>query len=523
MGNGKAKRYILVGATGDLHTNSLLDFPASPRSFTLGTLAFRGASASMASGTLSGLRRVIASTRSTKTDMKVVRSLNEDGPKLVEMNPADALALRAAKPGVKVIEEVFYRLALFDPLASRRSRRVTGGHLLAVATRSQASKIITIYVLDHQQKPVVDAEVIAFWDLDADEKNVGTTGKDGRVKLRVRGGIERLYIRPRYGYWSRTLKNLAIKTGQEIKVVLAPLDLQFLDARNYFYRATPIDTQSGKKVRVAVIDGGIGPHPDLEVSDGSNFTGTEPQHEYTDNGIGHGTHVAGIIAGRGDGKTGMRGLAPAIELLSYRVCPKDDDEISSFALGTAIQQAVTKGCHLINLSASLEDSEEFVESYAKEAWKQGCLIVAAVGNDCQQSVGFPAALATVIGVSAFGRKRTFPRDAGEMELVAKPMGSDKQDFFASFSNIGEGVDFTAPGVGIISTFPGGNYAVMSGTSMACPIVTGMAARLLSQHEEILKQAPSAERSEVMAKLLFSQAKTLGFGPTYEGYGLCGTK
>jgi subtilisin len=102
--------------------------------------------------------------------------------------------------------------------------------------------------------------------------------------------------------------------------------------------------------------------------------------------------------------------------------------------------------------------------------------------------------------------------------VLSPFGADKKNYIASFSNIGPEIDLTGPGDGIISTFPGG-YAVLDGTSMACPAVTGAAARILATHPDILRMGRDQARSDEMAKAVFQRAKALGFGPKFEGHGL----
>jgi subtilisin len=113
---------------------------------------------------------------------------------------------------------------------------------------------------------------------------------------------------------------------------------------------------------------------------------------------------------------------------------------------------------------------------------------------------------------------TFPENSDPSGDVLAPFGKDKNDFVAAFSNIGPEIDVIGPGVGVVSTVPGG-YAIMSGTSMACPAITGEAARLLADNPTVLAMPRDQARSDEIARLLFQAAQTKGFGPTFEGQGL----
>jgi len=112
---------------------------------------------------------------------------------------------------------------------------------------------------------------------------------------------------------------------------------------------------------------------------------------------------------------------------------------------------------------------------------------------------------------------TFPLDSAEIDDVKPPYGKDTQDFVASFSNTGPELDLVGPGVGIISTFPGG-YAEISGTSMACPAVTGVGARIVASMSS-LGTNRDATRSAAIVKAMAASAKDLGFTPVTEGNGL----
>ena len=102
--------------------------------------------------------------------------------------------------------------------------------------------------------------------------------------------------------------------------------------------------------------------------------------------------------------------------------------------------------------------------------------------------------------------------------MAAPFGTDPKDFLAAFSNVGTALDVAGAGVAVVSTVPGG-HAPMSGTSMACPAVTGVLARLLADTPAVLNMARDANRTDAIKALLFARAQSLGLGVTNEGKGL----
>jgi len=276
---------------------------------------------------------------------------------------------------------------------------------------------------------------------------------------------------------------------------------------------------TGQGVQVGVIDSGIDlHHPDLVVAGGANTVVGEQPNDYGDSGTEHhATHVAGIIAARGTPPNGIRGVAPAARLYSYRVFGQNQDRASNYSIAKAVDQATADGCDLLNLSLGGGSVDPVVQQSLEDARAAGVLPIVATGNDGRGPVSFPASEPSAIAVSALGRKGTFPSGTTEAGDVAGPYGSDAHDFIAAFSNVGPEVDLTGPGVGIMSTIVDG-YAVMDGTSMACPAVTGAAARLVAGSN--LLQAPrDAARSDAMAHLLLNSAKQLGFPVNLEGQGL----
>ncbi len=440
--------------------------------------------------------------------MRVLDSIHSDGPKLVEMAPDSTSALRANQPGIRIAPVVYYRPALAPRFEIKSAPKAAKA---AVRLKLQI-------VSKHDGRPVVGAFVVAFTDFANRLGAQTTTNKKGEASLTLGGSskkVERLYVYPSSGFWSAFKKNLTLISG--MKIGLEPVTLNFTDVLRYFYgRATE---NAGAGVKVGVIDAGIDTkHPDLNVNGGANTVVGENPNEYGDNGKHHGTHVAGIIAARGLPPTGLRGLAPAVTLYSYRVFGKNQGEASNYAIVKAIDRAILDGCDLINMSLGGGPLDIAIQDAIEYARAQGCLVIVAAGNDDRSPVSFPASDSLAIAVSAMGRKKTFPSGTADAGDVASPYGKDKKNFVAAFSNIGPEIDLTGPGVAILSTVPGG-YTPMSGTSMACPAITGFAAKLLSTRADILGMPRSPARSEAITQALLQAAKPLGFGPRYEGQGL----
>jgi subtilisin len=362
----------------------------------------------------------------------------------------------------------------------------------------------------------VGALVVAFTDFKNKVGAQGKTGKLGVVHLalgRVKQ-LERIYVYPATGFWGILRKN--VSTAAPILYKLEPIDLSYTDCLRHFYGNTPDD--AGKGVTVGVVDTGIGPHPDLNVDGGLNTVVGEKPKDYGDNGEGHGTHVGGIIAAQGKPPKGIRGLAPGVKLRSYRVFGKRAPGASNYSIAKAIDQAVTDKCDLINLSLGGGPSDAATSSAISTARQNGTVVIAAAGNEDRSPVDFPGSDPLCIAVTALGRKGTFPAGCFSQDAITPPYGTDTDNFIGAFSNIGPEVNLTAPGVGIISTVPGG-YVVMDGTSMASPAAVGVAARILAGLPNVLALGRTQGRSDAIAAALLQSAKKLGFPSNLEGNGL----
>lgn len=213
---------------------------------------------------------------------------------------------------------------------------------------------------------------------------------------------------------------------------------------------------AGATGRAWIIDTGIdGSHPDLNVSAtlSRNFsTGSS----WTD-GNGHGSHVAGIIGARNN-TLGVVGVAPGVELVAVRVLDNTGSgTISGVIAGVDYVAGAAGGTGVANMSLGGVASTALDQAVLAAA-ATGVRFVLAAGNNSRDVSGYSPARVNapnIYTVSAFGQ------------------GSGGTALWASFSNYGAGVDFSEPGVSILSTYKSGGYATLSGTSMAAPHLAGL--------------------------------------------------
>jgi thermitase len=213
---------------------------------------------------------------------------------------------------------------------------------------------------------------------------------------------------------------------------------------------------SGGGVTIAVVDTGVDPnHEDLrgKVVLGRNFVG--PCRSEDDNG--HGTHVAGIAAAIAGNGVGGAGVAPAASVLSVKVL---DSEGSGSDVAPAIRYAADSGAQVINLSLGEFAQPLLGPSFSEAiryAWSKGAVPVVAAGNDFVLGSGFSNEPAMVVSATT------------------------RQDAKALYSS-GVGAarwGIAAPGDRVLSTWPGNQYDVLSGSSMAAAFVSGAVAALRS--------------------------------------------
>ncbi|MCR4398219.1 MAG: S8 family peptidase [Firmicutes bacterium] len=282
---------------------------------------------------------------------------------------------------------------------------------------------------------------------------------------------------------------------------------------------------TGKGVTVAVLDTGVHPHPDLtrpvnRLAAFADFVGGK-RSPHDDNG--HGTHVAGTIAGNGGMSRGMyKGIAPEASIVGVKVLDENGKGQTSTViqgLEWCLRNRERHGIRIVNLSMGSEPgappSDDPLCKAVERLWDSGVIVVVAAGNDGpnQRTVLTPGIDPKVITVGAMDDRRTPDR------------GDDSVARFSARGPTNEGLakpDILAPGVGIVSLkVPKGifgfggrsqanNYRALSGTSMATAVVAGSIALILAS-------SPDMDPDEVKERLAAS-AENRGYDANTQGYG-----
>lgn len=213
---------------------------------------------------------------------------------------------------------------------------------------------------------------------------------------------------------------------------------------------------------------------------GDNYENTREKIYGNNDVIGpdssHGTHVAGIIAARRDNALGMKGVATNVKIMAIRAVPNGDERDKDVA--NAIRYAVDNGAKIINMSFGKDHSpyKEAVDNAVKYAESKNVLLVHAAGNsyaDNDLGDNFPT------------RKLNIGKEANNWLAIGASSYNKGSSLVASFSNYGKKtVDIFAPGVQLLSTTPDNNYDSYSGTSMAAPATSGVAALVLSYRPDL---------------------------------------
>ncbi|WP_338591146.1 S8 family serine peptidase [Paenibacillus sp. Y5S-9] len=286
-----------------------------------------------------------------------------------------------------------------------------------------------------------------------------------------------------------TDRSFVVLTNQEIEHLdfssqYEPWGVSYINSKSHFSK----HINNKKRIKVAIMDSGVdGTHQDLERVYISHFNAISPQNEAVDR-LGHGTAMAGIISANDNGK-GIIGISSNVEISSIKVL--DDEgkgDLNSFVKG--IEWAIKQDVDIINMSFGIKRDDPRLRYAIEEASKNGIILVAAAGNNPAMSTQFPAAYENVISVTAIDHlENSYP-----------------------YVSLGK-IDFSAPGVNILTLQPNNEYRVFDGTSFAAAHVTGIVANLLSS-KEYTKNEKITEQIKKELILISKDLGEPGYDPIY---------
>ncbi|MBO5007786.1 MAG: S8 family peptidase [Clostridia bacterium] len=254
----------------------------------------------------------------------------------------------------------------------------------------------------------------------------------------------------------------------------------------------------GEGVKVGIIDTGVdSDHIELKnrIKDCADFTGGSSDNYEDENG--HGTHIAGIVAAERNG-VGIVGVAPKAQLYIAKAFGADG-KTTYPAIEKSVRWLEDKKVDVINMSFSSMYTSAKYRSLIWEAHSRGISIVCAAGNEGElgdNTIGYPADFPETVAVSAV----------------------DINKNIADFSSRGKAAEICAAGIDIYSTYLNGGYATLSGTSMACPIITGAVALLQAKGYLRYGRRLTPEEIRLLLNIYTEKLGSIGRDRSY-GYGI----
>lgn len=266
--------------------------------------------------------------------------------------------------------------------------------------------------------------------------------------------------------------NATLRTKQKV-----PWGVQSINAPALWSDVT------GKGVKVAVLDSGINKHPDLGGNIKEGYNAINPS-EFPIDDYGHGTIVCGVIAAQKN-RFGIVGVAPEAELYPVKVLDSyGEGDILDVVNG--IDWCIKNKIQIINMSFAIENDNDLLRSSVKRAIDAGIIVVASALNSYKGNAGFPASYDKVISVTAVDERLKICKTA--------PKGK---------------VDFSAPGVDVLSIADDDGYEEFTGTSIAAPHITGVIALIFQDPKKFGLFGSKTEIQSDVYKLLKHLSKDLG--------------
>lgn len=287
-----------------------------------------------------------------------------------------------------------------------------------------------------------------------------------------------------------------IKNCEVNHIKKIPYGIEMIQAKNMWNKSN-----MGEGINIGIIDSGCDiEHESLKdnIVFVRNFTDEDKKNpNIVEDRVGHGTHVAGIIAANGVNNK-IIGVAPLANLYILKAIDRTGSGKVSWVIN-AINYAIEKKVDIISMSLGMRNDDPKLEKAIKNAINNNIIVVCAAGNEGDGNAdnfeySYPASYIDVISVGAV----------------------DKKAIPASFSNSNLVVDLVAPGVDIVSTYPNNQFASLSGTSMAAPHITGSLALLKNWSRQEFQRDLTQE--EIYAQLI-KYTKNLGYPKTVQGNGL----
>lgn len=209
-----------------------------------------------------------------------------------------------------------------------------------------------------------------------------------------------------------------------------------------------------------IVDNGIDDDRNGYIDDYRGWNFSEGDNDTSDY-LGHGTNCAGVIGAIGNNSLGIAGICWDAKVMPVRIFPNAYADICA----QAIIYAVDNGAKILSCSWGGYNKSNIIKDAIAYANNKGAIVLFAAGNNDSSEPFYPAYYEDVVAVAA----------------------TDNRDSKATFSNFGSWVDVCAPGQNIYSTINNGSYGAMSGTSMSCPMVSGVAGLVMSEYPDLSAQ------------------------------------